>query len=244
MNKIKRVSEVIKEHELLNDISFINSVKHALKNESLEFEYNDHLYSFVYESSLNIGDRYKHPLFKDMAGEIEIGPDTIKNISKKDYNIPEDDELRDANIPLSDKNKKVWYGVKTDDGYNLCVHTNDIVNESYKHAFLNLNDLSERRKVEVKRVYTELYPAIEVGKWAPVRSKILKFVSENGGYISRTELLEYINGMNEDIGSKTSMGWVRQNYRYIRETVLKGGERGYKLTKLGKRVVNKITINE
>ena len=67
---------------------------------------------------------------------------------------------------------------------------------------------------------------------------------EDYNFIVSEELLEYINGMNEDIGSKTSMGWVRQNYRYIRETVLKGGERGYKLTKLGKRVVNKITINE
>jgi hypothetical protein len=96
-----------------------------------------------------------------------------------------------------------------------------------------------RKRVRVKRKYTENHPEKSVGKYGPVREAILRHVKENGGTVSKNSLKEFINGMNEDKGTKTSWSWVRRNAKYIKETRF-----GYKLTKLGERVLNATSLNE
>jgi len=100
-------------------------------------------------------------------------------------------------------------------------------------------ELYEARNVRVKRKYTDVHPEKSVSKYAPVREAILRHVKENGGVISKEDLNEFIKGMNEDRGTKTTMGWVRRNARYIKET-----KTGYKLTSLGERVLKATSLNE
>lgn len=97
-------------------------------------------------------------------------------------------------------------------------------------------------KSNVKRKYTESHPSIEIQNYAPIREKVLNFLKENGT-VTRTQLKEFINGMNEEIASKTSMKWVNKNSRFIKEFASKG-EVFYKLTPLGKRVVEKMMVKE
>ncbi len=96
-----------------------------------------------------------------------------------------------------------------------------------------------RKRIRVKRKYGEKHPEKSVGKYGPVREAILRHVKENGGTVSKNSLKEFINGMNEDKGTKTSWSWVRRNAKYIKETRF-----GYKLTKLGERVLKATSLNE
>jgi len=107
--------------------------------------------------------------------------------------------------------------------------------KSYK-SFLN-----ERRTIQVKRKYGK-YASTVVGANAPVRQKILGFVSEQGS-CCKTDLMEYIKSANEESGRKTSPQWIKKNSRYL-VTFEKNGETHYKLSKLGKRVINATNINE
>jgi hypothetical protein len=97
-------------------------------------------------------------------------------------------------------------------------------------------------KVTVKRKYTENHPSVDIQNYAPIREKVLNFLKENGT-VTRAQLKEFLNGMNEEIGSKTSMKWVNKNSRFITEFASKG-EVHYKLTPLGKRVVEKMLVKE
>lgn len=107
--------------------------------------------------------------------------------------------------------------------------------KSYK-SFLN-----ERRTIQVKRKYGQYAPTI-VGANAPVRQKILGFISEKGS-CCKSDLMEFIKSTNEDSGRKTTPDWVKANSRYF-ETFEKDGETHYKLSKLGQRVVKLTKVNE
>ena len=96
-----------------------------------------------------------------------------------------------------------------------------------------------RKRIRVKRKYGENHPEKTVGKYAPVREAILRHIREKGGTISKNDLLEFIKGMNEDRGTKTTWGWVRRNSKYIKET-----RNGFKLTRLGERVIRATSLNE
>lgn len=89
-------------------------------------------------------------------------------------------------------------------------------------------------KLVVKRKYTEKYPAFEVGNHAPIREKILSFVNEKEP-VSHEDLMEHINGINEETGGTTSRKWVNHNKRYFRITE-KDGTKTYALSPLGLRV--------
>lgn len=118
----------------------------------------------------------------------------------------------------------------------------------YKTGFKMLKAVDEALLIEsaskstVKRKYTETHPPVEVQNYAPIREKVLNFLKENGT-VTRVQLKEFLNGMNEEIGSKTSMKWVNKNSRFIKEFATKG-EVYYKLTPLGKRVVEKMIVKE
>lgn len=101
--------------------------------------------------------------------------------------------------------------------------------------------VDERKTIQVKRKYGP-YEPINVGKNAPVRNNILGFISEKGS-CTKKELMEYINGKNEVSGSRTGFSWLSKNKKYIIEFD-SNGQKCCKLSKLGKRVVNKTNINE
>ena len=101
--------------------------------------------------------------------------------------------------------------------------------------------VDERATMQVKRKYGE-YDSIKVGANAPVRNKILGFISEKGS-CTKEELMEYINTTNEETGSKTSGSWLKKNSKYIKEFT-KDGCPCCKLSPLGKRVMNKVNISE
>ena len=102
--------------------------------------------------------------------------------------------------------------------------------------------IDESRNLRVKRKYAN-HPEISVGKHAPARAKILNFVSESGGSVSESDLLEFIKMANESEGTKVNPRWIKRNSRYLKETTV-SGEKVYKLTTLGKRVIKNTTLNE
>lgn len=181
--------------------------------------------------SPKVGDNFVHPVYSDIKGKVLLGPDTFEKIEKAGFDMP---DLEDINDVDSIKRKE-WFGVNTKDGNKIGIHTEEIIKESVTES---VNEAAS--KSVIKRQYTEGHPPIEIQNYAPIREKVLNFLKENGT-VTRAQLKEFINGMNEDIGSKTSMKWVNKNSRYIKEFATKG-EVHYKLTPLGKRVVERIMI--
>ena len=97
-------------------------------------------------------------------------------------------------------------------------------------------------KLTFKRKYTESHPELTVGDIAPVREKIISFVAEKGG-VTVNELKEFINLMNEEIGSKTTYDWVRKNGKYFNKRGL-GENQVISLSAVGKKVHSASKKNE
>jgi len=176
-----------------------------------------------------VGDNFVHPVYSEIKGKVLVGPDTFEKIEKVGFNMPGLEDLENS----QDLNKKVWYGVMTKDNNKMGIHQDEIIKESL---------VESASKSTVKRKYTENHPSVDIQNYAPIREKVLNFLKENGT-VTRAQLKEFLNGMNEDIGSKTSMKWVNKNSRFITEFASKG-EVHYKLTPLGKRVVEKMMVKE
>jgi len=104
-----------------------------------------------------------------------------------------------------------------------------------------------RKSVTIKRKYTENYHRIGAGKYGPIREKILSYIREReeDGGVTLKELKEFISGMNEDIGSKTSTAWIYKNKNYLKKRkVESNSESKIFLSKLGNRVLDRTIINE
>jgi hypothetical protein len=217
-----------------------------------------------------VGDNFVHPIYSEIKGKVLVGPDTFEKIEKVGFNMPGLEDLENS----QDLNKKVWYGVMTKDNNKMGIHQNEVIkesiNEAEKIACLDCDEVNTKAawkknngfcpscktstqgvveslvesasKSTVKRKYTENHPSVDIQNYAPIREKVLNFLKENGT-VTRAQLKEFLNGMNEDIGSKTSMKWVNKNSRFITEFASKG-EVHYKLTPLGKRVVEKMMVKE
>jgi len=104
------------------------------------------------------------------------------------------------------------------------------------HSF---NEFINEKLETVKRKYTDKYPARNISKYAPVRERILSFVKENGE-VTHEELLEFIGGMNEEIGSITTRKWINNNADYFKVSNSANGTKTYKLSSIGERVHNKM----
>ena len=102
----------------------------------------------------------------------------------------------------------------------------------------NFEDFLNEAKVSVKRKYTENHPAKHVSSHGPIREKVLAFVKENGE-VTREELLKFFKGMNEETGGATSRKWLNKNTHLVSVSE-KNGTKTYSLTKLGKRLHEKI----
>lgn len=118
----------------------------------------------------------------------------------------------------------------------------EIVSDIYGILTESLNE--GRRNVIVKRKYTDNYPAVGVGSYAPVREKILSFVAENGGRVTLDEIKEFISSVNEDGEDININGaWLRQNKKYLKRES-KGGETKYSITNLGTRYLKSKAVTE
>ena len=98
---------------------------------------------------------------------------------------------------------------------------------------MNFQDfLNEGSKITLKRRYTENHPAIQVGKSARVRNKMLEAIAD--GKITQEEfdaiLKEY---------SKDTSKWIRRNTKYFNVS-----EEGISLSTFGKRALSQIAIIE
>jgi hypothetical protein len=107
-----------------------------------------------------------------------------------------------------------------------------------RNFFPSFKEFLNEARVVVKRQYTDRHPEKAVSDYAPVRERILSFINEKGT-VTRTQLLEFIRGLNETTGRTTSAGWINKNSNYftIKE---QHGTKYYSLSKLGERVHSSI----
>ena len=92
--------------------------------------------------------------------------------------------------------------------------------------------------IVVKRKYTDAHPEKKVGNKAPIREKILSFLAEQGK-VNKDQMMEFINGLNEESGGNTSRKWLNKNTHLVNVTK-KGDEKIYSLTKLGRKLHEKL----
>lgn len=92
------------------------------------------------------------------------------------------------------------------------------------------NDLNER-KLTIKRRYTELHPAKEVGASARVRNKVLEAIKD--GKITKAKFDRIISELSSD-----SKRWLKRNAQYFNVS-----EDGVTLSKSGSRILNQIKTN-
>jgi len=96
--------------------------------------------------------------------------------------------------------------------------------------------LGESNSITLKRKYGER-PNITAGTHAPLRNQVLSFVSESGS-VSKRDLKQYIMGLKEG-GSTVAAAnmFIKRNARYFLSEN-KNGITYFKLSNLGKRLVN------
>ena len=102
--------------------------------------------------------------------------------------------------------------------------------------------LTESKSIPLKRKYGER-PAITAGTNAPLRNQVLSFVSESGT-VSKRDLKQFIMGLKEG-GSTVAAAnmFIKRNSQYF-VTELKEGVTYFKLSNLGKRLVNQFVPAE
>lgn len=98
---------------------------------------------------------------------------------------------------------------------------------------MNFQDfLNEAGKITLKRRYTENHPALEVGKSARVRNKMLEAIAD--GKITQEEF----NNILKEYSKDTSK-WIRRNSKFFNVS-----EDGISLSTFGKKALSAITVNE
>lgn len=164
---------------------------------------------------IKVSDPKSLPYYKDGSGPIQLREPSIKPKVKEDvdmFSLHGDDKLLEEVEFVLDNIKKQ-----------------------------QIDQIEEGRTISIKRKYAQ-HNEITAGRFAPVRSTILKHVSENG-ICSKKDLTDFIKLQNEENGKTTSTTWIKKNSKYIVE-FKKGGESYYRLTKLGYSVLKKTTVNE
>ena len=92
--------------------------------------------------------------------------------------------------------------------------------------------LSEGKKIQIKRKYTENHPAATVGKTANVRNAIIRAIKD--GVITREEYNKIISELSSD-----SRQWSSRNRKYFNIS-----EEGIKLSKWGLRILTELNKDE
>ena len=92
--------------------------------------------------------------------------------------------------------------------------------------------LSEGKKLQIKRKYTENHPAKTVGKTANVRNAVLQAIKD--GVVTREEYNKILSELSAD-----SRQWSSRNRKYFNVS-----EEGIKLSKWGLRILNELDSEE
>jgi len=92
--------------------------------------------------------------------------------------------------------------------------------------------LNEKRKVTLKRRYTDGHPALEAGLTARVRNKMIEAVAD--GKLTQEEFNSILSELSND-----SKRWMTRNAKYFNVS-----EEGITLSRFGKRVLKTFAINE
>ena len=92
--------------------------------------------------------------------------------------------------------------------------------------------LSEGKKLQIKRKYTENHPAKTVGKTANVRNAVLQAIKD--GVVTREEFNNILSELSAD-----SRQWSSRNRKYFNVS-----EEGIKLSKWGLRILNELDSEE
>ena len=92
--------------------------------------------------------------------------------------------------------------------------------------------LSEGKKIQIKRKYTENHPASTVGKTANVRNAVLQAIKD--GVVTREEYNKILSELSAD-----SKQWSSRNRKYFNVS-----EEGIKLSKWGLRILNELDSEE
>ena len=92
--------------------------------------------------------------------------------------------------------------------------------------------LSEGKKLQIKRKYTENHPAKTVGKTANVRNAVLQAIKD--GVVTREEFNKILSELSAD-----SRQWSSRNRKYFNVS-----EEGIKLSKWGIRILNELDSEE
>jgi len=96
--------------------------------------------------------------------------------------------------------------------------------------------LTESKSIPLKRKYGER-PAITAGANAPLRNQVLSFVSESGT-VSKRDLKQFIMGLKEGGATVAAANmFIKRNSKYF-VSELKEGVTYFKLSNLGRRLVN------
>jgi hypothetical protein len=102
--------------------------------------------------------------------------------------------------------------------------------------------INESQTINLKRGYRG-QPGVSVGTNAPARDRILQFVAESKT-VSRKQLKGFIAGLNETSKNPIAAAnmWMKRNGKFfIAES--KNGSEMFKLSTVGKRLVNRLTKN-
>ena len=118
----------------------------------------------------------------------------------------------------------------------------NILQEEYPKAIIHIEDRTGKRlftesvvtegRVTLKRRYTENHPAVTVSKNAKVRNKVLEFIKD--GRITQVAFEKFVADL-----SNNSKRWTKNNSKYF--TI---SEEGVSLSKMGKKLLAGITVNE
>jgi len=96
----------------------------------------------------------------------------------------------------------------------------------------NESELTEKRKIQTKRKYTENHPAKTVGKTAKIRNKILEAIKD--GRMTQSEFDRVVKEMSSD-----HKRWMKRN-----SNLFNVSEDGISLSKFGQKILKGITVNE
>ena len=97
---------------------------------------------------------------------------------------------------------------------------------------MSFNEFINERNITIKRQYTQNHPAKTVGKAAKIRNKVLEAIKD--GKLTKEEFDTILREMTTD-----STRWMRRNSSYITMN-----EEGISLSKMGKRILSQISVNE
>jgi len=107
-------------------------------------------------------------------------------------------------------------------------------------AFVDsINESTEEileKNLVYKRKYGKRVDDRTIGSNAPIRTKVLGFISEKGT-VSKEALTEFFDTLAEENGKKPSHGWLRRNSQYITKVMDEDGNQAYELSKRGKKIL-------